>query len=283
VEWIAFAGGNPPFGDGDSIMLCVNRVSDEPYDYGTAGADWNGTRDIAPSKNATRDQFEYLGDAIWTQFMSKADDAAAAVAAAVKTGAIDDAETVKAPTHHDVKDYVDSSPIHKPDGVIMLTAAGAWPSTTGGCAPTALTEYVTNDVDIYSLDFDKDSVENCQATGLMPTDWDEGAMTAIPVWTCATGVGTAGDHVLFRMVAISYLDHQLIDHAWGTESTGTEDDWAEDASINYAPAQTFTPIHASGGAGKLIQFRGYRDRANESQRLGGDAKLIAWIITFTRT
>lgn len=87
VSWIAYAGGDPPFGDGDSIMFCVTRVSDEGYDYATAGTAWDGTRDVAPSKNAARDILEYLGDRVGEKMQRLSDDATPALGGPLAVGA----------------------------------------------------------------------------------------------------------------------------------------------------------------------------------------------------
>lgn len=150
---------------------------------------------------------------------------------------------------------------------IVLTAAGGFPSTTNGCAAAAKTEYVTNDVDMYSLDFDTTADEFAQWTLAMPANWNAGTITARFYWTAASGSGTA----TFGLQGRSYADSDAIDQAWGTVQTAT-DTLITAADVHISAATSAITI-TGATAGELLQLRVIRDVSADT--LGVDAKLLA--------
>ena len=163
-------------------------------------------------------------------------------------------------------------------GTLVLTGAGGWPSTTAGCAVPTKLEYVTNDIDQYTLDFDKASAEYAQWTLAMPSDWDGGTITASFYWTAAAG--GASDTVRWCLQGTSYADNESIDTAWG--SAGYVDDtWQADAKVHISSATGAITLAGTPAGGELVQLRVYRDVANDD--LDCDAMLIAVKINYTRT
>ncbi len=163
-------------------------------------------------------------------------------------------------------------------GEIFLTAAGGWPSTTLGSAANVQTEYGSNDVDLFSLDFDEDADEFAQWTVWMPDDWDAGTITAKFSWTAATGSGD----VIWGLQGISYADSDPIDVAWGTGQTVT-DTLLTAADIHYSPTTTAITLAGSPAAGELIQLRVYRDADVGGDTLTADARLLGVKVFYTRT
>lgn len=161
-------------------------------------------------------------------------------------------------------------------GEIFLTAAGGWPSTTSGCAVNVKTEYVTNDVDMYSLDFDGAGTEYAQWTVWMPDDWNAGTVTAKFVWTAASGSGT----VIFGLQGISYANDDAIDVAWGTAQEAT-DTLLLAADIHYSPTTTAITLAGTPAAGELVQLRVYRDGSTDTH--AADARLLGVKVYYIRT
>jgi hypothetical protein len=150
---------------------------------------------------------------------------------------------------------------------IVLTAGGGFPSTTSGCGGPTKTEYGTNDVDMYSLDFDTSSDEFAQWTIAMPANWDAGTITARFYWTAASGSGT----VKFYLQGRSYANDDAIDQAMGT-AVGVEDTLITAADVHITDATAAITI-TGATAGELVQLRVYRDVSEDT--LDVDAKLLA--------
>lgn len=163
-------------------------------------------------------------------------------------------------------------------GEIFLTAAGGWPSTTNGCAANAKNEYGTNDVDVYSLDFDPDSDEYAQWTVWMPDDWDGGTITALFAWSAASGSGD----VVWALQGRSYANDDAIDASWGTAQNVTDTLTATD-DVCYSPETSAITLAGGPAAGELVQFRVYRDADNGSDTLGADARLLGVKVYYSRS
>lgn len=162
-------------------------------------------------------------------------------------------------------------------GRVYLTAAGGWPSTTNGCAAAALTEYGTNDVDVYALGFDKDADEFAQWTAVL-AGWDGGTVTAQFIWAC--NGGGAAETVEWALQGRSYGDNEAIDQAWGDVVLVT-DTWQADDTIHISAATAAITLAGTPAVGELVQFRGYRDVSEDD--LAVDADLIMVIVRYTRS
>lgn len=154
-----------------------------------------------------------------------------------------------------------------------------WPSTTSGAAANAKTEYGTNDVDLYGLAFDQTSQEFAQATVKMPDDWDAGTVTATFVWT---KVGTATDSVVWGCQGRAYGDNEDIDAAWGTAQEVTDAGQSATNRVHISGVSSAITLAGTPAAGKLVQFRVYRDPADASDGLAADAILLGVMIEFGR-
>lgn len=162
-----------------------------------------------------------------------------------------------------------------PAGQLFLSAAGMWPSTTAGCAANAKTEYATNKINMYSLDFDASTDENCEATVVMPSDWNAGTITAVFYWTAASGSGT----VKWYIQGQSYANDDAIDQALGT-AVGVEDTLITANDMHISSATSAVTI-ADATASELVHFKIYRDVSEDT--LNADARLLGVMLTFTRT
>lgn len=160
---------------------------------------------------------------------------------------------------------------------IFLPASSMWPSTTGGCADAAKTEYTTNDQDLYELAFDASTDEYAQATIWMPDDWDGSTITFKPVWTAASSTGD----VIWGLQGRSYANDDAIDQAWGTAQTST-DTLLATGDIHYGPESSAITLAGTPAAGELIQLRVYRDADAGGDTLAADAKLLGIKIYYGR-
>jgi hypothetical protein len=163
-------------------------------------------------------------------------------------------------------------------GEIFLTAAGGWPSTTSGCADNAKTEHTTNDVDLWSLDFDPDADEYAQWSVWMPDAWDASTITFKAMWTAASSTGD----VVWGLQGRAYADDDAIDQAWGTAQTVT-DTLLATGDIHYTAESSAITLAGTPAAGQLVQFRVYRDADAGGDTLAADAKLLGIKIYYQKS
>lgn len=163
-----------------------------------------------------------------------------------------------------------------PAGQIFLSAAGMWPSTTSGCANNALSETSSNDLNYYTLDFDKDSDEHAECTIAMPSDWDAGTVTAKFYWT--TSAGSSGETIQWAIKGVSLGNDDAMDSSFGTAQS-VSDTWIANEDLHIT-SETSAITVTGAGASEIVQFKVYRDVSEDT--LNGDAKLIGVMITFTR-
>jgi hypothetical protein len=164
-----------------------------------------------------------------------------------------------------------------PAGQIYLSSAGGWPSTTNGAEGPVLTEYTTNDIDMYTLNFDQSTDEYAQWSLAMPSDWDAGTVTATFYWSAGGGTG----NVVWGLQGRTYGNGVSLDSAWGTAQTVTDTRGANDTL--YITGSTSAITLTGAGSSELAQFRCYRDANSGSDTLTADARLHGIMITFTRS
>ncbi len=162
-------------------------------------------------------------------------------------------------------------------GEIFLPAASGWPSTTNGCADATKTEHTTNDVDLFSLDFDQTTIEYAQWSVWMPDTWNAGTVTFKAVWTSAAG--SAAQTAEWNLQGRAYADDDAIDAAWGT-AVEVSDALIATGDIHYAAESAVVTLAGTPVAGELVQFRAWRDAANDN--LAADAKLLGLKVFYTK-
>ena len=162
-------------------------------------------------------------------------------------------------------------------GEIFLAAADGWPSTTAGCAALALTEYTTNDQDLNSLDFDQTTNEHAQWTVWMPDNWDAGTVTFKAVWTAAAG--TLTNTYEWNLQGVAYANDDAIDTAWGS-AIEVSDALIALNDIHYAAESAAVTLAGTPAAGELVQFRAFRDAANDTG--DDDARLLGIKVYYTK-
>lgn len=162
-------------------------------------------------------------------------------------------------------------------GNVWIPAPAIWPSTTSGCAAITKNEYVTNDVDVQTLNFDKDSDEFAQTQLAMPHDWDAGTVKFSFYWTC--NGGGAAETVSWNGQGRSYANSDALDQAWGT-TQAVVDTWLADDDAHIS-AQTAACTLAGGpAASELVMLRFWRDVSGDD--LATDAQLIGVMMEYTR-
>lgn len=157
---------------------------------------------------------------------------------------------------------------------IILTAGGAIPRTTNGCASYAKTELVTNDVMIGTIDFadSASTILAAQWNVIFPDNWDKGAVTAQYYWTAASGSGSCR----WLITGTCYADSSPMDYAF--PATVYVDDTLLTANdMHISPASGDITLGASAIGGPCI-FQVSRDVVNDT--LTSAAKLMMVKISY---
>lgn len=160
---------------------------------------------------------------------------------------------------------------------IFLSAAGGWPSTTSGCAANVQTEYASNDVDLWSLDFDQTSPEYAQWSIWMPDNYGGGTMTFEVLWTAAAG--TPAQTVEWNLEGRAYTNDDPIDASWGT-AVEVSDALIATGDIHISVESGAVTLAGSPAGGQFVQFRAWRDAASDS--LAADARLLGIKVHYTK-
>lgn len=146
-----------------------------------------------------------------------------------------------------------------PKRTLFLSAAGAYPATTTGCAAAALSEASTNKQNYYGLGFDTSADEYCCWTTVMPDNWDGGTVTAIFYWTATGGSGD----VNFAIQGRAYANDDAIDQAYGT-AVGVTDTLITAGDVHITAATGAVTIGGSPAGGQMVMWRVYRDVSEDN-------------------
>jgi len=163
---------------------------------------------------------------------------------------------------------------------MYLSAAGAVPKTTAGCASAAPTELGTNKQNFKTLDFDTTTEEHADFTFALPSDYGGGTMTAQVFWTHAATTCDFG--VTWGIAGRCYGNDEALDQAPGTEVM--VDDTGGTTTDMYISAATAAITWAgTPAAGELIILTVARKPGEAGDTLAVDAKLIGVQLTYVRS
>lgn len=167
---------------------------------------------------------------------------------------------------------------HAGTRAIFIPATAMWVATTAGCAALAKTELGTNDIDIQTLDFDKDTIEYAQFSLIMPGNWNAGTVTFIPHWTAASGSGA----VNFAVKGTSYANSDALDAAAGTQQESV-DTLLTANDLHIGPESSAITLAGTPAASEYVHFVVYRQATDGGDTLSVDAKLLGIYLKYTVT
>ena len=157
-----------------------------------------------------------------------------------------------------------------PTRTLILTSAGATPTTTIGASVPTVIEAGTNDIDYYVVDFDASTEERVFWNVVLPDNYGGGTVTAIFYWTNAAG--QAGEDVVWGIKARAYANDNPLDAAYGTEVT-VADDWIAQNDVHVSAATAAITIGGSPAGGQYFVFNVGRKVGSDD--LTGDARLLS--------
>lgn len=176
----------------------------------------------------------------------------------------------KAASQQSIKAYVTGQQ------TIWVPANAMTPTTTNGAASTT-EELATNDIMTAYLAFDDSTRENACFAIQMPKGWNEGTLICQFVWKC----GVTSGNVIWGIEAGALANDDALDTALGTavEVTDAAGSAADDCMIS-AETSALT-VAGSPGAEELVVFKVYRDAADGSDTMTGDAELLGVKLHYT--
>lgn len=161
-----------------------------------------------------------------------------------------------------------TSPVANSNGVhkLWIGAAGllGYPA-----ASPAFTEQVATAYPYASWDFDAASIEAVYFTLGMPSSWNEGTVTFVPVWTASSGSGD----VIWSLLCVARGNDDAIASAAGASVTST-DTLIATGDLHRGPQSSALTIDGTPAANDVI-FCFFRRVANDGgDTFNADAKLI---------
>jgi hypothetical protein len=163
---------------------------------------------------------------------------------------------------------------------IQITAGAMISPTTYGATP-AQVEFGTNLRNFLTMDFaDGATVYQAEFTIVLPSDYNGGTMTAVFHWVANS---TSTNSVVWQIAGRCYTDNDALDAAMGTFALATDANKSTAYNLNITGASSAITIAGTPAANKLCNFRIKRDPAAASDTLAATARLLAVVLTYTRS
>jgi hypothetical protein len=161
----------------------------------------------------------------------------------------------------------------------LWLAASQWiPRTTTGAGIDSR-QLTTNNYD--ELLFDAGTAEFAQALVVMPSNYNNGTLTARFYWT-GSGALDASDDVVWGFQGVAVANDDELGVAMGTAVT-VADTVITINDMMISSATTFATMGGTPAANKPLLLQVYRDAANGGDTYGHDARLLGVEISYTST
>jgi hypothetical protein len=157
---------------------------------------------------------------------------------------------------------------------LYIPASAFIPKTTAGCGVDSR-ETTTNDQNFDELLFDTGSDEYADALVIMPSNYNNGTVTARFYWTAASGSGG----VAWGIQGRAFANDDALDTAAGTAQLVT-DTLITANDMHITSATSAVTIGGTPAANTPIQFTIYRDVSDAADDLAVDARLLGVEILF---
>jgi hypothetical protein len=157
---------------------------------------------------------------------------------------------------------------------LWIPAAAMLQNTT--LTPAAATVAPSASVNYYTLDFDASANETAHFTLSMPSSWNEGTLTFVPVWTAASGSGD----VVWRLNAQAVNNDDAIPTSY-TNGANTTDTLITAGDIHRGPESSALTCDGTPATNSLLMLRILRFATDVGDTLNADARLIGIELYFT--
>lgn len=158
---------------------------------------------------------------------------------------------------------------------VWIPAAQWIPRTTTGCGIDSR-EQATGNINTDELLFDTATIEYAQAMIVMPSNYNNGTVTARFYWTASAG--TASQTVTWAIRGRAFGDNVAIGQTYTTAAQSVTDAYFSANQMHISSATSAITIDGTPAANKPIIFEIYRDTADT---LNADARLLGVEIGYT--
>lgn len=153
---------------------------------------------------------------------------------------------------------------------IPIMAGSMGPSVTGGCAALASVASAANQPDIVTLNFDAVTQEYAQFAIPMPSSWNRGTISFVPVWSHPATTTNFG--VAWSLQAVAVSNDDPIAAAFGTAVTSVDTGGTTD-DIYFGPESSAITVGGTPQSRDMVFFRVSRETGNGGDTMAVDARL----------
>lgn len=161
---------------------------------------------------------------------------------------------------------------------VWLPAAQWIPRTTTGCGIDSR-EQATGNINTDELLFDQATIEFAQAMVVMPSNYNNGTITARFYWTASAG--TASQGVVWAIRGRAFGDNVALGQTYASGGTGILDTYFAANQMHVSDPTAAVTIAGTPAANKAVIFEAFRDASNVNDTLAADARLLGVEITYT--
>ena len=162
----------------------------------------------------------------------------------------------------------------------ILLGSSMFPRITTPSTYSGTVEMTTNPRDYQFMDFADGSALVAQINFPMPADYNGGTVTAKFYWTANSA---SANSVVWFIQGVAIGDNETLDTTSGTAQSVTDAHNATAYKLNISAATSAITISGTPAAGELVNWQIYRDPANASDTLAATARLLAVVISYTRS
>lgn len=159
---------------------------------------------------------------------------------------------------------------------IWIPAGSMVAKATNG-AGTSTYDSGSNDVSIYTVDFDTTTQEYAHTLPIgMPKSWNESTVTAVFYWTNTGGAST--ETVRWSIAGVAISDDDTLNTTFGTAVT-VDDTWLAQNDLHISATSGAITIGGTPAENDMVMFE--ITRVVASDNMAGDARLLGVKILFT--
>lgn len=161
---------------------------------------------------------------------------------------------------------------------VWIPAAQWIPRTTSGCGIDSR-EQATGNINTDELLFDQATIEFAQAMVVMPSNYNNGTVTARFYWTASAG--TASQGVVWAVRGRAFGDNVALGQTYATGGQNVIDTYFAANQMHVSDVTSASTIAGTPAANKAVIFEIFRDASNASDTLTADARLLGVEIGYT--
>jgi len=161
---------------------------------------------------------------------------------------------------------------------VWIPAAQWIPRTTTGCGIDSR-EQATGNINTDELLFDLGAIEFAQAMVVMPSNYDNGTVTARFYWTASSG--TASQGVVWAIRGRAFGDNVALGQTYASGGTAILDTYFAANQMHVSDPTAAVTISGTPAANKAVIFEAFRDASNVNDTLAADARFLGVEISYT--